>query len=405
MRVLMFSPGFPVEMQRFTVGLSEVGAEVVGLGDAPTEHLPPEVARRLSANIRVPQLWDEVGVVAAVREHHERRPFDRVECLWEPGMLLAAKLREALGVPGMTVEQTLPFRDKERMKAKLDACGIRTPHHIRASGAREIREAAERIGFPLIVKPVDGAGSRDTHRVDDAGALDQVLPRIAHVPSVSVEEYVDGEEFTYDSICANGVIRYFNIAWYRPKPLIGRSVESISPMTVTLRNVDQPLLAPGREMGPAVIEALGFRTGFTHMEWFLTPDGEAVFCEIAARPPGARSVDLMNYGSDIDTYVGWAEAACHGTFGQPVERRHNVAVVFKRARGSGRIRAIEGLERLLGRYGSHVVCVDLLPPGAPRRDWRQTLVSDGYVIVRHPDLRTTLDIADRFGTDLLMHAS
>ena len=405
MRVLMFSPGFPVEMQRFTVGLAEVGAEVVGLGDSPSDHLPPEVARRLSGHIHVPRLWDEDAVIAVVRKVHDREPFDRVECLWEPGMLLAARLREALGVPGMTVEQTLPFRDKERMKARLDACGIRTPRHVRARGERAIREAAERIGMPLIVKPVDGAGSRDTYRVDDAPGLDDVLPRIAHVPDVSVEEYVDGQEFTFDTICADGVIQYFNIAWYRPKPIIGRSVESLSPMTVTLRNVDQPLLEPGREMGPAVLKALGFRTGFTHMEWFLTPGGEAVFCEIAARPPGARSVDLMNYGADIDTYVGWAEAVCRGSFGQPIERKHNVAVVFKRARGSGRIRAIEGLERLLARYGPHVVCVDLLPPGAPRRDWRQTLISDGYVIVRHPDLQTTLEIADRFGTDLLMHAS
>ena len=66
MRVLMFSPGFPVEMQRFTVGLAEVGADVVGLGDAPAEHLPPDVARRLSGYVRVPQLWDEAGVLLSL---------------------------------------------------------------------------------------------------------------------------------------------------------------------------------------------------------------------------------------------------------------------------------------------------------------------------------------------------
>src|SRR3712207_7260919 len=40
----------------------------------------------------------------------------QVECLWEPYMVLAARIRETLGVPGMTVEETLPFRDKELMK-------------------------------------------------------------------------------------------------------------------------------------------------------------------------------------------------------------------------------------------------------------------------------------------------
>jgi hypothetical protein len=78
--------------------------------------------------------------------------------------------------------------------------------------------------------------------------------------------------------------------------------------------------------------------------------------------------------------------------------------VFKRARGQGRIVGIEGLDRLVARYRPHVVDVDLLPLGAPRRNWRQTLLSDGHVIVRHPDLAATLEIADRFGTDLQMFA-
>ena len=46
-------------------------------------------------------------------------------------MVLAAQLREQLGLPGLTVAQTVPFRDKERMKQLLDAAGLRTPRHRR----------------------------------------------------------------------------------------------------------------------------------------------------------------------------------------------------------------------------------------------------------------------------------
>jgi hypothetical protein len=113
----------------------------------------------------------------------------------------------------------------------------------------------------------------------------------------------------------------------------------------------------------------------------------------------------MNYGCDIDVFSGWAEAAVHGTFSQRVERLYNAAVIFKRAQGQGRIRRIAGLESLLAHFGPHVVCVELLPIGAPRRNWKQTLISDGYLIVRHPDLQTTLDIADHVGTDLQLFAS
>ena len=157
-------------------------------------------------------------------------------------------------------------------------------------------------------------------------------------------------------------------------------------------------------MGEEVLAALGFQTGFTHMEWFRTPSGEAVFGEIAARPPGAHLVDLMNYACDIDVFTGWAEATCHGSFSQRVERKYNAAWIYKRARGQGRIQRIEGLAPLMAELGEHVKVLDLLPLGAMRRNWKQTLISDGMIIVRHPDLARTLEIADRFATELAMFA-
>jgi biotin carboxylase len=404
MNVIMIAPGFPAEMCFFTRGLARVGARVIGVGDQPRESLPPMVRESLSAHVRVESLWDEDAVVAQVRRETAHVAIDRVECLWEAAMILAAKLREALEVPGMGVEQTILFRDKEAMKQALDAAGIRTARHRRAATDDERRSAAERIGYPVILKPISGAGSADTHRVNGPEELDAALRSVRHVPELSVEEFIQGEEHTFDTIAIEGRIAYFNIAWYRPPPLIGRTVEWISPQTVTLRDVETPALAPGRALGREVLRALGFQTGFTHMEWFLTPKGEAVFGEIAARSPGARSVDLMNFSCDIDTYTGWAEAVCHGSFSQPVERRYNTAAIFKRAHGAGRIQRIEGLERLIARYRPHVVWVELLPVGTPRRNWKQTLISDGYVIVRHPDLQATLEIADRFGTDLQLYA-
>ncbi len=112
----------------------------------------------------------------------------------------------------------------------------------------------------------------------------------------------------------------------------------------------------------------------------------------------------MNYASAIDVYTGWAEAVCPGRFSQTVERKYNAAVIFKRAQGQGRIRYIQGLESLLRELGPAVACVDLLPVGAARRNWRATLISDGYLVVRHPDLETTMAMADKVGTDLQLYA-
>jgi hypothetical protein len=171
-----------------------------------------------------------------------------------------------------------------------------------------------------------------------------------------------------------------------------------------VRNLDAPELVDGRRMGHAVLRAMGFTTGFSHMEWYRKPNGEVVFGEIGARPPGAHMVDVMNYTSDIDLFAGWAEAVCHGRFSQPVHRRYNAAIVCKRARGNGRIQRVEGLERLLADFGSAVVAVEILPVGSQRRDWRSSAVSDGYVIVRHPELQATLKMAERVARELHIYA-
>jgi biotin carboxylase len=319
-------------------------------------------------------------------------------------MMVAAALREALRVPGLNRKQTVPFRDKERMKQVLDAAGIRTPWHRRALTKGECRRAAEEVGFPLIIKPIAGAGASDTYKLDDWDGLETVLGRLGHVEQVSVEEFVDGDEFTFDTICIDGQIVYENVGFYRPRPLDQKKYEWVSPSCVCLRDLDSPELQGGREMGHRVIRALGFDTGFTHMEWYRKRDGEVVFGEIGARPPGAHLVEAMNHASDIDLFTGWAEAVCHGRFSQSNERKYNSAIVFKRAQGQGRIRHIVGLEKLMQELGPSVAAVNLLPVGAPRRNWRQSQVSDGFLVIRHPDLQTTFEMVDRVAQELQLFA-
>jgi len=404
MNVLMISPGYPTEINYFTRGLAVQGARVFGIGDQPERDLPDMVRQHLAGYVQAASLLDEAAVVKQVRQWKAAQPLKQVECLWEPGVILAARLREALGLPGQDVAQATLFRDKDAMKQAVAAAGIRTPEHRRATTAAECQRAAEQIGFPVIVKPIAGAGSADTFRVNSRLELDAVLARAGQMREVNVEEFIDAVEYTFDTICIDGKMAFWNICLYRPRPLTARQEEWISPQTVVLRDVEADHLAGGRDMGRAVLKALGFKTGFTHMEWYRTAQGETIFGEIAARPPGARTVDAMNYASDIDLFTGWAEAVLHGRFSAKLDRKYNSAIIFKRARGTGHIRHIEGLERLQARFGPHIAAVELLPVGAARRNWILTLVSDGFLVVRHPDLQTTLDMADAVGTDLHLYA-
>jgi hypothetical protein len=141
------------------------------------------------------------------------------------------------------------------------------------------------------------------------------------------------------------------------------------------------------------------------MEWFRKPDGEVVFGEIACRAGGARVVDLMNYTGDIDLFREWSRTVCWHAFEASRERKYNVAIIFKRAQGQGRISGISGLTEFYDRFRPHIVEDTILRPGTPRRDWKATLLSDGYIVVRHPDAKIAKQMAFAAATDIQLYAS
>ncbi|HEY4057510.1 MAG TPA: ATP-grasp domain-containing protein [Kofleriaceae bacterium] len=402
MRVVFLSPRYPNEMRQFTRGLAQVGVEVLGVGDG---HPDPELRQYLSDYLEVPSLTDEEDLIKRIHAWLRGRSVDLILANWEPLVLTAARLTEMFGLRGMSVDTVRGFRDKQLMKERVAAAGLRVPKSARATSVDGVLAAIEQIGFPAIIKPISGAGSADTFRVGTPDELEAILPQLRHVQEVSVEEFITGQEFTYDTVCIGGTPVYESVTQYLPNALEMRSQEWVSPIMLSVRDMTQPHIQRGVELGRKVLTALGMGDGMTHMEWFLKPDGEVVFGEIACRPGGACVVDLMNYTGDVDLFREWARSVCWHAFETSTERKYNVGIVFKRAKGQGRIQAITGLTQFYDRYRPYIVEDTLLRPGAQRRDWKATLLSDGYLVVRHPDWQTTKDMIIDAATDIQIYAS
>lgn len=404
MRAVFLSPAYPNEMTQFVRGLAEVGVAVYGVGDTARDQLPAHVKPYLADYLQVPRMLDEGDVLHRTSDWLRGRHMDRVLTNWEPCVLLAARMRERWGVPGMSVETAMGFRDKELMKTRLRAAGLRVPKSRRVRAANEVRAFAEEIGYPLILKPIGGAGCADTYKVHDASELEIALAAIGRLAEASCEEYIEGEELTYDTVCMRGKPVFENVTHYMPKPLVASKNEWISPMAVSVRDLSQPDLQAGLALGREALRVLGMDDGFTHMEWFRTPKGEAVFGEIASRSGGAGIVDQMNFTCDIDLFREWARAVSWGYFEASTERKYNVGMIFKRARGWGHITRIEGLGEWLHACRGWVVEESLLRPGAQRRDWRQTQIADGRLIVRHPDWDTCLEMCRAAASGIQIYA-
>jgi hypothetical protein len=82
MKVVFLAPSYPPEMQQYTRGLAEVGAEVYGVGDAPAQALPAGLKRHLHDYLQVPRLLAEADVVDRVHAWLRGREVDRVLANW-----------------------------------------------------------------------------------------------------------------------------------------------------------------------------------------------------------------------------------------------------------------------------------------------------------------------------------
>ncbi len=404
MDVLFLSPAFPADMARFTTALVAAGARVLGVGDTPAVGLPSGLRTSLAGYLHVPAMLDEDDVMARIVAWLGPHRPARIECNWEVVTLLAARLRERLAVPGLSVDTVMGFRDKALMRERVAAAGLAAPRSARIDTAQAAWDAATNLRWPLVLKPIAGAGSADTYIVAGPDDLHNALRKTRHLSEAVLEEFVAGDEYTYDTLSVAGSPVYESVSQYFPNALDARSNEWISPIILTHRTPDAPELAAGVTLGRNVNRVLGTGTGASHLEWFRTVTDEAIFGEVGCRTPGAAMVDLMNYAGDHDVFQGWADVVVHGRTNLQSARPYYAAATFKRAQGNGRIRAIEGLDRFRARFARHIVSVDLLPVGATRRDWRQTFLSDGAIVVRHPEFDACLRMAKIAASEVHMYA-
>jgi hypothetical protein len=275
------------------------------------------------------------------------------------------------------------------MKTVLAAAGIPCARHRLVTGPDEALGFADQVGFPLVAKPPAGAGAQATYRLDDLGALRSwlaALPPRADAPGL-LEEFLVGEEHTFDSISVGGQTVWASISDYLPPPLEVLRNPWIQWTVLLPRELTDPRYAEIMKVAPAALSALGVRDGLSHMEWFRRPDGSVAVSEVGARPPGAQLSSMLGYVHDVDFYRLWTELVILDRF-VPPERKFAAGTAYLRGQGRGRVRAVRGVEQLQRRIGHLVVEAKLPEPGQPASAGYE---GEGYVIVRHPETEVVRD--------------
>jgi biotin carboxylase len=247
---------------------------------------------------------------------HARTPLSGVLCWDEARIHAAAHVAGALGLRNGNPEIIMRMRDKGQTRAALDSAGVAQPRSVPVRTLDEAAEAAERIGYPVVLKPRDLGASLGVARVDGPEQLASTFRFTWHTRgpeaqplgpdgSVLVEECVIGQEISVDSVVQDGTLTPLFVA---------RKVVGYPPYAEEVGHYvhgDDPLLND-----PAIVEilreshaALGFRDGCTHTEIMMTAGGPKII-EINGRIGGDVIPYIGRLATGIDAGVVAASVAC-----------------------------------------------------------------------------------------------
>jgi hypothetical protein len=366
---------------------------------SPVEQLPPELKAVLAGHWRIDDALDPGQIAVAVQGlSGQMGRVERLVGALEQLQVPLAQVREGLGIDGMDEQTARNVRDKARMKTVLRAAGVPCARHHLVTSAGEALGFAEQVGFPLVAKPPAGAGAQATYRLDDISALrgwlEAISPR-ADAPGL-LEEFLVGEEHSFDSVTVGGNTVWSSISDYLPPPLEVLRNPWIQWTVLLPREIRDPRYDGIAKIGPAALRALGVQHALTHMEWFRRPDSSVAVSEVAARPPGAQITSMMGYVHNVDFYRVWAELVILNRF-DPPERQFAAGTAYLRGQGRGRVRAVHGVEEVQRQIGHLVVEAKLPEPG---RAAATSYEGEGYVIVRDPDTEVVRDALRRIITGI-----
>ncbi|MEM9800254.1 MAG: ATPase [Planctomycetota bacterium] len=405
MHVVFVEPSFPRNQRDFVRALKEVGAAVTAIGESPASALDDELRRWLDGYEQVPSVTNGDALLAAVRRIQDRGWVDRLEATVEAHIMPCAWVREQCSIPGTSTRTAWLCRDKPAMKDALRDAGIPTAQSIGTSDVDEARAFAAEVGFPVILKPRDGAGAAGAARADDESSLEDAIREsgLAQGAGVAVEEFIEGHEGFWDTLALGGDVVHEFITHYYPGVLEAMRERWISPQMATTNEVDDERYDEVKELGRRVVATLGIETSATHMEWFFGPKG-LKFSEIGCRPPGVRMWDVYAAANEVDIYREWAALVAHGRPEQQLSRRYAGGMVALRPDRDGRISGVSGVDEMQRRHGQCIIDSHFPPTGTPTQGVDAGYMANAWVRLRHPSFDELRSIQDWIGENVKLYA-
>ena len=342
--VLLVLPTGTYRAEEYLAAARALGLEVV-TGSERAQAL----AGTMGDHFLLLPLEDPEATAAAIVGHAARIEIDAVVAVDDTGAVGAALAAERLGLPHNPAEAVRATRDKAAMRQAFARAGLPQPAFEVAADDDGVVDAAERLGYPVVVKPTSLAASRGVIRADDPAAARAAARRIRPIlveageprqSALLVERFVPGGEVAVEGVLRNGrldVIAVFD----KPDPLDGPFFEET--LYVAPSRLPGEVLDEVTSVTASAVQAIGLRHGPIHAELRITGGRPAVrLLEVAARTIGGRCSKAMALrGGSLEEAV---LAAWTGLAGPEPVLERAAGVLMVPIPSSGRLVEVHGVD-------------------------------------------------------------
>lgn len=364
MNFIFISPNFPTNYWNFCDRLRKNGANVLGIGDAPFESLPEELKNALTEYYRVDAIEDYDQMIRAVGFFtFKYGKIDWIESNNEYWLSQDARLRVDFHVTTGTQKESEieVLKKKSSMKKVFEKAGIPSARFHLVSNITAAKKFVKEVGYPVIVTPDVHAGAVDTWKLNNDDELEKFYAN-APAGNFIMEEYIDGDLYSYDAIIdMNGEPLFESTTRF---PSILDTVNGKNEMYYYVYpDITDELAAVGRKS----VEAFSIKGRFVHFEFIhlekmrkgLGKKGDYIATVASACPAGGPSTDMMNYAHSSDVYQIWANMITGNKDGKAKKGKPKYSVyAFRR----GNRQYAHTNRRILGKYEANIVEHREVPP-------------------------------------------
>lgn len=253
---------------------------------------------------------------------------------------------------------------KSKMKEYYKKAGIAVARYHMVDDFDGCKAFIKQVGYPVVVKPDNGVGASDTHKLASDEELKAFLDyKAANHPDGSyiMEEFVHAEVNSYDAIIdasGNPIFEAGNVSPVSIMDIVNNDDNSIY---YIIKDLPEDTRAAGR----AAVKSFGVKSRFVHFEFFrMTEDqagmgkkGQIVALEVNMRPCGGFTPDMINFARSTNVYKIWADMIAFGGTDMPVGEHYYCPFAGRR---DGK-NFVYSHEQIMQKYQKNMKMVDRIP--------------------------------------------